>query len=124
MDAIFNDKDEVHPVNVPNRGGVLEGFPEDLVVEVPGRCTAAGIEPLRTAPLPRHLRGLVMMLGEYQALAAEAAWSGVGDGRGSRARGEPAGHADRPRRAALRRAGRRTPRPAPGTAGGMRGTVC
>ena len=76
MDAIFNDKDEVHPVNVPNRGGVLEGFPEDLVVEVPGRCTAAGIEPLRTAPLPRHLRGLVMMLGEYQALAAEAAWSG------------------------------------------------
>jgi 6-phospho-beta-glucosidase len=76
MDAIFNDKDEVHPVNVPNRGGVLEGFPEDLVVEVPGRCTAAGIEPLRTAPLPRHLRGLVMMLGEYQALAAEAAWAG------------------------------------------------
>jgi 6-phospho-beta-glucosidase len=76
MDAIFNDKDEVHPVNVPNRGGVLEGFPEDLVVEVPGRCNAAGIEPLRTAPLPRHLRGLVMMLGEYQALAAEAAWSG------------------------------------------------
>ena len=76
MDAIFNDKDEVHPVNVPNRGGVLAGFPEDLVVEVPGRCTAAGIEPLRTAPLPRHLRGLVMMLGEYQALAAEAAWSG------------------------------------------------
>ena len=76
MDAVFNDKDEVHPVNVPNRGGVLEGFPEDLVVEVPGRCNAAGIEPLRTKPLPRHLRGLVMMLGEYQALAAEAAWSG------------------------------------------------
>jgi 6-phospho-beta-glucosidase len=76
MDAIFNDKDEVHPVNVPNRGGALVGFPEDLVVEVPGRCTAAGIEPLHTKPLPRHVRGLVMMLGEYQALAAEAAWSG------------------------------------------------
>jgi 6-phospho-beta-glucosidase len=27
--------------------------------------------------LPRHLAGLVKMLGEYQALAAEAAWSGT-----------------------------------------------
>jgi len=77
MDAIFNDRDEVHPVNVPNRGGALAGFPEDLVVEVPGRCTAAGIEPIPTPPLPRQVRGLVMMLAEYQALAAEAAWSGT-----------------------------------------------
>jgi len=77
MDAIFNDRDEVHPVNVPNRGGALAGFPEDLVVEVPGRCTAAGIEPIPTPPLPLQVRGLVMMLAEYQALAAEAAWSGT-----------------------------------------------
>jgi 6-phospho-beta-glucosidase len=76
MDAIFNDKDEVHPVNVPNAGGVLPGFPEDLVVEVWGRCTAKGIEPLPSKPLPRHVAGLVKMLGEYQAVAAEAAWSG------------------------------------------------
>jgi 6-phospho-beta-glucosidase len=76
MDAIFNDRDEVHPVNVPNRGGVLPNFPDDLVVEVLGRCTRAGIEPLPAKPLPRHVRGLVEMLGEYQALAAEAAWSG------------------------------------------------
>jgi 6-phospho-beta-glucosidase len=76
MDAIFNDKDEVHPVNVPNAGGVLPGFPEDLVVEVQGRCSGRGIEPLPARPLPRHVKGLVEMLGEYQALAAEAAWSG------------------------------------------------
>src|SRR3954468_17364097 len=76
MDAVFNGKDEVHPVNVPNRGGVLPGFPEDLVVEVQGRCTGQGIEPLPSRPLPRQVRGLVEMLGEYQALAAEAAWSG------------------------------------------------
>ena len=37
MDAVFNGKDEIHPVNVPNRGGVLPGLPEDLVVEVYGR---------------------------------------------------------------------------------------
>ena len=35
-----------------------------------------GIEPLAPAPLPRHVRGLVEMLAEYQSLAAEAAWSG------------------------------------------------
>jgi 6-phospho-beta-glucosidase len=76
MDAIFNDKDEVHPVNVPNRGGVLPNFPEDMVVEVLGRCSRAGIQPLPAKPLPRHVRGLVEALGEYQAVAAEAAWSG------------------------------------------------
>jgi 6-phospho-beta-glucosidase len=77
MDAIFNDKDEIHPVNLPNAGGALPGFPEDLVVEVPGRCHGGGIDVLPTAPLPRHVRGLVEMLGEYQALAGEAAWSGT-----------------------------------------------
>jgi 6-phospho-beta-glucosidase len=76
MDAIFNDKDEVHPVNLPNVGGALPGFPEDLVVEVLGRCHAGGIDVLPSRPLPRHVRGLVEMLGEYQALAAETAWNG------------------------------------------------
>ncbi len=77
MDAIFNDKDEVHPVNMPNAGGALPGFPEDLVVEVLGRCTRDGIEVLPATPLPRHVRGLVEALGEYQALAAETAWAGT-----------------------------------------------
>jgi 6-phospho-beta-glucosidase len=76
MDAVFNDKDEVHPVNLPNAGGALPGFPDDLVVEVLGRCNGEGIEVLPSPPLPRHVRGLVEMLGEYQALAAEAAWQG------------------------------------------------
>jgi 6-phospho-beta-glucosidase len=76
MDAIFNDKDEIHPVNLPNTGSALPGFPDDLVVELPGRCHGGGIEVLPARPLPRHVRGLVEMLGEYQALAAAAAWSG------------------------------------------------
>ena len=76
MDAIFNDKDEIHPVNMPNAGGALPGFPDDLVVEVLGRCDASGIQVIPAKPLPRHVRGLVEMLGEYQALAAETAWSG------------------------------------------------
>jgi 6-phospho-beta-glucosidase len=77
MDAIFNDKDETHPVNMPNAGGALPGFPDDLVVEVLGRCHAGGIDVIPAPPLPRHVRGLVEMLGEYQALAAETAWAGT-----------------------------------------------
>ena len=77
MDAIFNDKDEVHPVNMPNAGCALPGFPDDLVVEVTGRCNANGIELIPARPLPRHVAGLVESLGEYQALAAETAWNGT-----------------------------------------------
>ena len=76
IDAIANDRGTTWPVNVPNRGCALAGFPEDLVVEVPARVSAAGIEPIALDPLPRHLRGLILALGEYQAMAAEAAWSG------------------------------------------------
>ncbi len=76
MHAVFNDTGDVLPVNVPNRGS-LPGFPDDLVVEITGRCSAAWIEPLRQRELPRHLRGLVEMLAEYQLLAADAAWSGT-----------------------------------------------
>ena len=76
MDAVFNDKDEIHPVNVPNRGGVLPGLPEDLVVEVYGRTINGWIEPQPAPPLPRHVLGLIEALGEYEFLAAEAAWSG------------------------------------------------
>ena len=42
MDAVFNDKDEVHPVNVVNRNGALAGFDEQLVVEVPAAATLPG----------------------------------------------------------------------------------
>jgi 6-phospho-beta-glucosidase len=76
MDAIFNDRKEVWYVNVPNRGSVAD-FPDDLVVETVGYVDRNGIVPLAMGHLPRHVAGLVKMLGEYQALAAEAAWSGT-----------------------------------------------
>ena len=55
----------------------IRDSPEDLVVEVLGRCHGGGIEVIPSKPLPRHVRGLVEMLGEYQALAAETAWAGT-----------------------------------------------
>lgn len=77
MDAYYNNKDEVLPVNVPNTSGSVSGFPEDLVVETIGRVGADWITPLPTKPLPRQVRGLVEALAEYQILAAEAAWEGT-----------------------------------------------
>jgi 6-phospho-beta-glucosidase len=76
MDAVFNDRKEVWPVNVPGRGA-LSDFPDDLVVEVPGYVDRHGAEPIAQGYMPRQVVGLVKMLGEYQALAAEAAWSGT-----------------------------------------------
>ena len=76
MDAIFNNRKEVWPVNVPNCGAIKD-FPDDLVVEVPGYADKNGVTPLAQGHMPRHLLGLVKMLGEYQALAAEAAWCGT-----------------------------------------------
>jgi len=76
MDSVVNDKGEVHPVNVPNTGGALPGFPAELVVEVTGRCDRDFVTPLPQKPLPAHLRGLIESLAEYQWLAAEVAWHG------------------------------------------------
>jgi 6-phospho-beta-glucosidase len=76
LDGIFNDRKEVWPVNVPNEGAIPD-FPDDLVVEVPGYVDRHGVVPLTQPGLPRQVTGLVKMLGEYQALAAAAAWDGT-----------------------------------------------
>jgi 6-phospho-beta-glucosidase len=76
MDAIFNDRRELLPVNVPNRGAI-PGLDADLVVETLGYVDRSGISPLVLGPLPRPARGLVQDLAEYQALAAHAAWNGT-----------------------------------------------
>jgi 6-phospho-beta-glucosidase len=76
MDAIFNEKNEVMPVNVPNKGA-LPDFPSDRVVEVPALLTRHGADPIACDPLPSSVVGITQMLAEYQALTAEAAWSGT-----------------------------------------------
>jgi 6-phospho-beta-glucosidase len=75
MDAVFNDREETLPVNVPN-GGSVPGLPKSLVVETLGACGRNGVQPLPMPGLPVHLRGLIDALGAYQQAAADAAWSG------------------------------------------------
>ena len=76
MDAFYNRKEEVWPVNVPNRGAIAD-FPDDMVVEVPGLVDGSGVTPIAFGHLPKQVVGLTKMLGEYQALTAEAAWCGT-----------------------------------------------
>jgi len=45
-------------------------------IKVYGRTIDGWIEPQPAPPLPRHVLGLIEALGEYEFLAAEAAWSG------------------------------------------------
>src|SRR5258708_5653548 len=75
MDAIYNDRKEVWYVNGPNNGSIAD-FPDGLVVETMGYVDRNGVMPLVQGHMPRHVVGVVKMLGEYQALTAESAWSG------------------------------------------------
>jgi 6-phospho-beta-glucosidase len=77
--AVVGDTAEQYPVNIPNRGAI-EGFADDLVVELPAVCDAAGFHPtVRGVALPAHVSGLIEMLAEYQSLTADAGWHGSHD---------------------------------------------
>lgn len=75
MDAMFNDKGEVWPVNVPNNGAI-SNLPDDMVVEVPGFVDKHGATPIASGAVPPQVAGLVQMLGQYQTATARAAWEG------------------------------------------------
>lgn len=76
MDAYYNDRGEVLPCNVPNNGS-LPDFEDDVVVETFAKVDRNWITPIPQERLPRKVVGLVKALGEYQWLAAEAAWHGA-----------------------------------------------
>ncbi len=77
MNAYFNDAPAVLPVNLPNSGGLLPGFDDDVVVEIPTRVDGSGFTGLAQQPLPHRVAGLVKALAEHQVLAADAAWEGT-----------------------------------------------
>ncbi|MBN8640129.1 MAG: glycoside hydrolase [Anaerolineae bacterium] len=75
MDAIYNDRKEILPVNIPNRG-VLPDLPDDRVVEIRGYLDRNGVVGLADGHLPPQTLPLVKALAEYQYLTAEAGWCG------------------------------------------------
>ncbi len=77
MSAYYNDAPARLPVNLPNTGGALPGFDDDMVVEMWCTVDGSGVTPLPQRPLPHAVRGLIQQLAEFQYLAAEAAWQGT-----------------------------------------------
>ena len=75
LDAQYNDRGEIHVVNLPHRGAV-PGWPADWVLELPCRVDAAGIHPQPAEPLPPVCFGLLAQVKMYELLAVEAAVHG------------------------------------------------
>ncbi len=64
----------IHTLNVPNRGA-LPDFAYERIVEVSACLNIKGATPLVQKPLASERKGLLLMLAEYQALAAAAIWN-------------------------------------------------
>jgi len=61
IDALVNDVPGTYQVNIPNRGPLLPGFPEDLVVECQAVVSGAGIRGIAVPPLPSKLMAGTMI---------------------------------------------------------------
>jgi alpha-galactosidase len=61
IDALVNDATGLYQVNIPNRGQILPGFPEDLVVECQGVVGGAGIRGVAQPPFPPKLMAGAMI---------------------------------------------------------------
>lgn len=75
LEAIVENRNEVHIVNAPN-GGVIPNLPDDAMVEVCARVNRYGVHPIHTGPinegLAAHLRHYISM----QHLMVKAALTG------------------------------------------------
>jgi 6-phospho-beta-glucosidase len=78
LSGLVRDTGETRVVNLRN-GGTLPFLPDDHVIEVPARVTAAGVEALPVAPLDDDIRGLVSAVAGYERLALDAAVHGGRD---------------------------------------------
>jgi 6-phospho-beta-glucosidase len=75
IDDHWNDRGDVHVINVRNKGAVA-GWPDDWVLELPARVDARGVHPLATRALGGAPAGLVAQVKAYELLTVEAAVNG------------------------------------------------
>jgi alpha-galactosidase len=55
INALTNNEGGFFQVNVPNKGGLLDTVPTDVVVEVPAWIDGGGLYPLRPTQLPKKI---------------------------------------------------------------------
>lgn len=75
ISAIYNDKKEVHTVNVKNNGAI-SNLPDDVVVEVNAIVDKTGAHSITVGQLPPEVSGLVQAAKAYELLAVEAGATG------------------------------------------------
>jgi len=75
VDAIYNDRGEIHVVNTLNNGSITD-MPDDCVVEVNCVISKKGAMPIENGPLPKQVAGLVKIVKIYEQYTIEAALSG------------------------------------------------
>lgn len=75
IDAHYNNRGEIHVVNVPHRGAVRE-WPSDWVLELPCRVERSGVHPLPAVALPPVCFGLLAQVKMYELSVVEAAVHG------------------------------------------------
>ncbi len=78
LSGLVGETGETRVVNLRN-DGTLPFLPDDHVIEVPARVSAAGVEALPVAPLDDDIRGLISAVAGYERLALEAATLGGRD---------------------------------------------
>lgn len=80
IESLVYNIPRVYQVNIPNRGQLVEGFPEDIVVECEALISGAGIQGIRNKRLPHRVMAGAMNPRYAQCeLICEALLSGERD---------------------------------------------
>jgi alpha-galactosidase len=72
MEALIENRHEIHVVNVPNHGAI-DNLPHNAIVEVSALVNRYGIHPLHVGPLPEPVAAVLRRHITVQELTAEAA---------------------------------------------------
>lgn len=75
VNALHNDLNEEHVVNVRNNGAI-PNIPNDWVVEIPTIVNNAGFIPLQSRSIPYSVYGLMAAVKSFEKLTVEAAIHG------------------------------------------------
>ncbi|WP_315072240.1 6-phospho-beta-glucosidase [uncultured Clostridium sp.] len=75
INAIYNDKKEIHTVNVRNNGTILD-LPEDVSIETNCVIDRNGAHPISIGHVPPKIRGLMQVVKAYEELTVEAGVTG------------------------------------------------
>ncbi|HCQ88834.1 MAG TPA: 6-phospho-beta-glucosidase, partial [Clostridium sp.] len=75
MSAVYNDKNEIHTVNIKNNGAILD-LPNNSVIETNAIVNKNGATSISVGILPHSIRGLIQQVKAYETLTIEAAING------------------------------------------------